>query len=252
MELLYGLAIVLGILSLIYYGIIIYYAGIQASFAWIWLLSGAGFLLFASIYKYMDKAGLLPGRLLQLLFLCAVAVGAGAFLLMLCIIFSYSGRKADRGMDYIIVLGAQVRGIRITKSLLRRLETALQYLVDNPKTRVIVSGGQGKGEFITEAKAMADYLLEAGIEEERILREDASGNTEENIRYSKALLRDESAKVAIITNGFHIYRALKLARKQGLKGVQGMAAPSDPLLSLNYYVREVFGVLKDLIYGNLS
>ena len=154
-------------------------------------------------------------------------------------------------MDYLIVLGAQIRGTRITNSLYKRLKTAETYLKENPDTLVIVSGGQGSGEDITEAQAMKEFLIENGIREDRILVEDKSTNTHENILYSKKLINRADAKVAVVTNGFHIFRSIGIAKKQGLENVQGLSAPSDPILLVNYYIREVFGVVKDFLFGNM-
>jgi vancomycin permeability regulator SanA len=64
-------------------------------------------------------------------------------------------------------------------------------------------------------------------------------------------MEDENTSVAIVTNGFHIFRSVSIAKKQGLSQAQGLAAPSDQILTLNYYVREVVGVLKDFVFGNI-
>jgi uncharacterized SAM-binding protein YcdF (DUF218 family) len=166
-------------------------------------------------------------------------------------IIYHANQKADPDLDYLIILGAQVRGTKITKTLQKRLDTAATYLQENPRTIAIVSGGRGRGEDISEAEAMRRYLMEQGIDALRIRMEDSSTNTNENIRYSKNIIQDENAKVAVVTNGFHIYRAIKIAQKQGLNEIQGLAAPSDSKLFINYYVREVFGVIKEKLAGNI-
>ena len=95
--------------------------------------------------------------------------------------------KENEACDYLIILGAHVNGRVPSDSLERRIRKAEQYLKSHPMTKVIVSGGQGKGEDITEAEAMEIYLWEHGIEKERILKEAASTTTKENLRFSKAL-----------------------------------------------------------------
>lgn len=97
--------------------------------------------------------------------------------------------KAEDGAQWIIVLGAQVRGKKITDSLRRRLDTAVCYLKKNKETKVIVSGGQGAGEEITEAEAMAEYLIKQGISKDRIRMEDQSTSTRENLRFSRKFLK---------------------------------------------------------------
>ncbi len=252
MEVLSYFALGAGIISLLYYGAVIYYAGIRASFSWIWLLFGAGCILAALVLRYLYLHEIILNKGLIYTGVGLAAAAAGGFGLIEGIILYHSGQKAEPGMDYIIVLGAQVKGRRITKSLRRRLEAAEKYLRENPSTVAIVSGGKGRGEEITEAEAMASFLSNRGIPAERIFKEDKSTNTEENIRFSKEYIIKEEVRVAVVTNSFHIFRALRLAKKQGFKDIQGISAPSDPLLSINYYVREVFGVIKDLLKGNLA
>ena len=92
--------------------------------------------------------------------------------------------KADGNLDYIIVLGAQVRADGPSKVLKHRLNTAIDYLEKNPETICIVSGGQGYNEPCTEAQAMADYMEAAGIEKYRLILEDESKSTVQNIKNS--------------------------------------------------------------------
>ncbi len=252
MDILSKLAFGVGMISILYYGVVIYYAGIRASFSWIWLLLGTGCFLASLILRYLYLHDIVLSKVLVFAGVIPAAAVVAGLALIEGIIIYHSREKADPGMDFIIVLGAQVKGRKITKSLGKRLEAAAAYLEENPTTKTIVSGGRGPGEEITEAEAMAAYLSARGISSEKILKEDKSTNTEENIRFSKQYIRNDKARVAVVTNGFHIFRALRLARKQGFTGIQGIAAPSDPLLSVNYYVREVFGVIKDLVRGNLA
>ncbi|WP_242862894.1 YdcF family protein [Clostridium sp. C105KSO13] len=152
-------------------------------------------------------------------------------------------KRAEAGLSYIIVLGAQVRGTKITNSLMRRLDAALCYLEENSETSVIVSGGQGKGEDISEAFAMAEYLYQHGIDEKRIILEDTSKSTMENLKNSSKIIDDLSRPVGVVTNNFHMYRALQIGKKAGFKNVRGIAATSNPVLQLNYLVREFFAVI---------
>lgn len=159
--------------------------------------------------------------------------------------------KADAGADYVIVLGAQWKSQGPSYVLQKRLDAAVEYLRKNPDTCVIVSGGQGSNELISEAQGMAEYLENAGIETERILQEDRSTNTKENLEFSSAYLDKSEDRVVIVTNNFHVFRALKLAKKQGYAQVEGLAAGSYPAMLPNNLLREFFGVLKDFLAGNL-
>jgi uncharacterized SAM-binding protein YcdF (DUF218 family) len=240
----------LSMLSLLYYLLIIFYAGFRATFSWFWLFAGIGGFLLSLVLRRMINRGIEPTEGLIILIITAVLTGGGIFLLIIGTLLRYANLKAEKGLDYIIILGAQVRGTVISKALRRRLETAVIYLKDNPETIAIVSGGRGNRETISEAEAMELYLVEKGIKKSRIRKEDRSRNTFENILFSKTFL-DDNSTFAIVTNGFHIYRSISIAKKQGLKEVKGLAAPTDKLLCINYYIREAAGVLKDKLFSNI-
>lgn len=131
------------------------------------------------------------------------------------------------------------------------IQTAIDYLNENPDTICIVSGGQGANEPFSEAKGMADYLTEHGIEEERILLEEKSTNTVENIEYSKALMEQPYDGVGIVTNNFHVFRAVRIAKVRGLESVYGIAADSNVLYLPNNVLRECCGIFKDWIMKNM-
>jgi uncharacterized SAM-binding protein YcdF (DUF218 family) len=149
------------------------------------------------------------------------------------------------GLDYIIVLGARVNGTIPSAALTRRIRCAERYLAHNPDTKVIVSGGQGPGEKLTEAAAMTKALLGAGIADERILQETDSTSTEENLRYSAKLYGCMDKKVGIVTSDFHVYRSLMLARDLGYRECYGIPSQSEIVSLPNYLVREFFAVIKE-------
>ena len=154
-------------------------------------------------------------------------------------------------LDYLIVLGAQVRENGPSVALKMRLDKAVEYLNENPDTICIVSGGQGPNEPWPEAEGMTKYLLDAGIMEDRILLESQSMNTAENIKFSKALLGSDYQSVGIVTNNFHVFRAVQIAKKQGLKEIHGIAADSNILYLPNNVLRECCGILKDWLFQNI-
>ena len=159
-------------------------------------------------------------------------------------------QKPDYNCEYVIVLGCQIRGDRITCSLKRRLDSAYDYACINTECKIIVSGGQGRGENKTEALAMYEYLCERGIDSDRIIMEDKSTDTNENMKYSVQYISDFSSPVGIATNNFHIFRSKLLAKGQGLTHVSGIASGSDDVLFVNYMVREAIGIVKDFVCGN--
>jgi uncharacterized SAM-binding protein YcdF (DUF218 family) len=170
---------------------------------------------------------------------------------------SSSSKKAPDNLEWIIVLGAQVRADgSASKVLSYRLDAALDYLEAHPTCNVIVSGGQGFNEPISEADCMETYLLDHGIAQERIVRETASKNTVENIVFSARILNERgvdarTVPLGIVTNDFHIFRATAIARKQGLGGAVGISAYSVPWYLPNNLLRECLGIAKDVVTGNM-
>lgn len=182
-----------------------------------------------------------------------VAALAGAVTLgVAALILTTAHTPAPGGLDELVVLGAQVRSDGSPSTVLRhRLDTAADYLLDNPGTRCIVSGGRGANEPCAEAEAMARYLESRDIDTSRIQLEDASTNTVENLRNSKALLDAPSDQVGIVTNDFHLLRAMRIAAKQGYANVHGIAAPSDAWYVPNNVLREVMGIARAFLLGNM-
>ena len=176
-----------------------------------------------------------------------------AFCVVFCSVFSvkmaiYVERPIDNPQA-VIVLGCQVRGETPSIMLKNRLDTALETLNEYPDTVCVVSGGKGKGEDISEAEAMRRYLTENGIPESRIINEDKSKNTRENISFSKEILDERGIDRAIIvTNDFHQYRADIYARRNGLT-IGHHSAETRRLNLLNYWVREWAALFDALIRG---
>lgn len=150
---------------------------------------------------------------------------------------------------YLVVLGAQMKPEGPSKVLQYRLDAALAYLTDHPECQVVVSGGQGADEHISEAQGMYDYLVAHGLEADRILLEDQSVNTVQNLAFSAKYFDKEKDEVLIVSNNFHVFRAVGIARRQGYQKVSGLAAHGYWFLLPNNMLREFVGVCKDLILG---
>lgn len=255
------ICVVLGILFILYCLGIGGYQGFGSSFHLIWLVAGAVLLVLAKCIQYevWDK---LPGAV-QKVFIIFTVIGLIAFVFVEGFVISGFFQKGTKGLDYIVVLGAHVRASGPSRVLAMRLDKAIAYATENENTTLIVSGGQGSNEPMSEAQAMFDYLVEKGIQEERILLEDKSTNTYENLTFSRRLLevhfqeqqsREEKPEpsVGIVTNNFHVYRAVQLAESNNYENVCGIAARSDFFLQANNMVREFCGVMKDLIMGHMK
>ena len=172
--------------------------------------------------------------------------------------------------DALIVLGAAVQGDRVSSILATRLNEAADYAARNEEAVMIVSGGQGPQENLTEAAAMENYLLAKGIPQERIIKEEQATSTYENYKYSKEILDklygpesaeaagDESGSVpavdegaytcAYVTNEFHCYRAGKIAEQAGL-AANGVSVRTEWWKLPVNYMRESLAVVKFWVMG---
>ncbi len=188
-------------------------------------------------------------RILSLL-LC-LGIAAAAFT---GVLIARGGVQQDTPCQYVIVLGAGVNGTQPSLILSDRLRATLSYLQENPNTVCIVSGGQGPGEEITEADCMAQWLLEKGISEDRIWREDRATSTYENILFSLALIEEKTgqapAAAGIISNEFHLYRAGLTAKAAGLAPIPIPAKTSWVSLRINYFLREIPALWLYWLRGN--
>lgn len=166
-------------------------------------------------------------------------------------IYQYSHQKIPKGLDYVIVLGAKVKPMGPSLSLQNRIDAAVKYLKKNPQTIVIATGGQGNDEHISEALAIKKDLINQGIDESRIVLEDKSTSTMENFIYSMGKVDLTNKKIAIVTNDFHIFRSVKMARKLGLDCV-GISSPTPRIAILKSYLREYFAITTYYLRGDIS
>lgn len=143
--------------------------------------------------------------------------------------------------DCILVLGCQVRGTTLSQFLKARLDKGIELYNQGFAKYIIVSGGQGPGEDITEAEAMKIYLISKGVDGKNIIMEDRSGNTLENIKNSKQIMDEKGFKTAvIISNKYHLKRASVMARKAGVN-----ASYSGTFVS-RYFLNEIYGFFREI------
>ncbi len=242
------LFLLIGILCVLY-GILVFLIRSGTMFFAVWLALGGCFLLagWLAQVRFFDKVP----KALRTVFLVAVIAGLLVFAACEGFVVRGFGSRAPAGLDYVIVLGAQVRKDGPSVVLRYRLDAAAEYLKENPECVCIVTGGKGAGEPVTEGAAMKEYLIEKGIDAARIIAEEQATNTVQNIQFSMRLMSSKDAPTALVTNNFHVSRAMALARGQGLTNVYAIAAPSDPLFLVNNAFREFFGLVKDFLTGNL-
>lgn len=246
----YVVLFLVGIAFLIYFLCVAFFVGHGTNFYFIWLILAVVVMTFAILLKRGFFISHFP-LWIRRTFVILLCMGVMIFGIVEGFIISGFSMKGQPGADYVIVLGAQMKADGPSKALQYRLDEAIRYLNENPSSKVIVSGGQGSDEHISEAQGMYEYLVEKGIEKDRIIKEDKSVNTTQNLAFSAEYLDRERDSVAVVTNNFHVFRAVKIAEKAGYQNVCGIAAKGEPFLQINNMMREFFGVMKDFLLGNM-
>lgn len=223
--------------------------GFGVSALWVWLAA-------SGVFSALGVADLAPRTPRAVRIGCtvlrgAVCIAAAAFLFVESPIMREMNARCPDGVDYLLVLGAKVDGEEPGPALAQRIEAARAYLLANPKTKAILCGGQGADEGISEAECMRRALSAAGIAEERLILEDRSTSTAENMRFAYALAGSPDVSAGVATSNFHIYRAVRIARNAGWREVYGLSAPFSGVMLPHYLAREFLTVTVDTLRGNL-
>lgn len=191
----------------------------------------------------------------ELALIAALLLGFSLFtVLETMVVRSSFADESDAPVSAVIVLGAGVNGETPSLTLRTRIDAAAAYLEEHPDVPVVLSGGQGPGEAITEAECMRRALVRRGVDESRLYPEERSTSTQENLRYSRAILEelgvDPAQRVAIVTSDFHLCRA------RLMWGGDTAAVPAHlpsalyfQCLTVNYFIREAFGLAAYFVYG---
>ena len=211
--------------------------------------AAAALVIFALLTRWKEKHRW--ALWLRRVFLALLAAGFAFFAVLEVRVISWARTDNDTPVTAVIVLGAGVNGTEPSLSLRTRLDAALAYVQDKPDIPIIVSGSQGQGEEISEARCMADWLMDRGVDPGRIWLEEQADNTRENIRYSLDMLSergmDTTANIAVVTSDYHLCRASMYMPGNMVPVAAHMPARYFPL-TLNYYVREAFGVAAELVF----
>lgn len=213
------------------------------------------FALVMTLWNERVQELLMKWREYKLFFYGEWAVRSGAVLILLLLVVS-AGKIAVAGYEKapagtpVLVLGCKVNGEKPSTILEERIDAAYDYLSKDEDAVCILSGGKGIDEGISEALCMYHGLTKRGIAKERLILEDASTSTKENMEYSKAICVEEGIgnKVVIITSEFHEYRARLLAKEQGFT-TYAYGASTNLLYFPTYFLREVLGVLYMSVSG---
>ncbi|WP_081300581.1 YdcF family protein [Clostridium beijerinckii] len=196
-------------------------------------------MFFYKIFRYIKISSCI-------IFICFIIIEA------LIINYPKYNRNSD---DYIIVLGAGLDNGGVPNLILReRLDIAIKCMKENLAQYIVLSGGQGTDESTSEAQAMSEYLQAKGIEKNKIILEDKSRDTNENLKYSKEKIEEFSnksisdIKVKIVTTDFHAFRSSILAKKNGYKNFDNYSSTMPWYFVPSTYARESIAVIKSILF----
>lgn len=208
--------------------------------------SGGALLILSGVY--LDK---LPPSLRQTVFFIII-LAVLAFVFLLASVYA-EGKTNAKCEDVIIVLGCKVKGERPSLSLLKRIDSAYIFLLQNPNAVAILSGGQGRDEYISEALCMQRVLHHKGISLDRLILEDKSTSTEENIKYSLRIIKERqlSLNVAVATSEYHQRRAMMICKRYGLNA-KCQSSKTKLTILPTFLFREVLGIIKEKIFHSTT
>ena len=211
----------------------------------------AGFKVQAALSIALILYGLFFKKIAKKLHIVLAFVFALPFLFGLFLGLYGQQNTATHTEDVIIVLGASVHGETVSRPLARRLDRALAVWQENPSAYIVTTGGLGSRAIITEAEAMARYLIQRGVPEDRILIEAYSTSTYENLNFANEIIEahlGEDFIAVIVSSDSHLYRATRIARSLGIQTTH-MGAPTDFSTIPVNYLREMLAVTQFWVFG---
>ena len=238
--------LILGVLSIAYYFVLWHASRLGLSMSAMWPAIGVVLIV----------AGLLCGsrripRWVHIAWRAGLCLGLAVLIGLETLVISGMNAVAPAGLDCLIVLGARVDPDGPSPALNRCLNAVMACIDDHPDALIIASGGQGSDEPMSEAQCIREELIKRGVAPERILMEDQSTTTAENIAFSMRLMDRPDAQTGIVTNNYHVWRAVRIARKAGLVNAHGIAALYTGHTRFHYMIREAICIAVDYLRGNL-
>ncbi len=243
------LDLILGIITIVYGVFIMITTPNKIAFNIGFMIIGGLFVIYHFIKEKINKT---IRKVINVL----IIIGITCFASILIIISVYPKHSTEK-CEYILVLGAGLNdGDEVSKVLKDRLNTAIEcHNKYDTGSKIVVSGGQGSNEEVSEAEAMKRYLIKKGIDKTSIIIENESTNTKENFEFSKDKIEKDSgkkvskSKVKVVTTDFHAFRSKLLAQANGYGEVEIYASNSYPYLIPIFYTREVFALVKDIFFS---
>lgn len=187
--------------------------------------------------------------------LALILAGAAAFGVLTAVIWDGGQTRIVNDPEVMVIFGCQVKPWGPSVLLQDRLDAALDYLEDHPDITVVVSGGQGSDEPVSEAQCMYGYLTAHGADGEKIVLEDQSRNTWQNINNTLALMQEEQAaptgKFILVSSDFHLARIKMLWNRAwpGTCSLSTLAAPVSHFPSqVKMFFREPLALVKSFVF----
>lgn len=214
-------------------------------------LLSLGFIFYGPLIRFFAQiwnTGF--GKTVLIILSCIAIIGTISVTAISIFMLAAKQDHPDTRPSTLVVLGCKVNGKGPSLMLKRRLDTAYNFLEENPDVVAVVSGGKGSDEQISEAECMRDYLVNKGISKERIYLEDKSASTNENLYFSKKIIEENNLEnnITIVTDGFHQLRAELIADNLNMKSYN-LSSDTPLWLVPTYWVREWFGIAYYLLFG---
>ena len=203
-------------------------------------LLAAAFFFWKDTLHLLCKIWHMPGGRIVLSGAAAVAAAFVVYAVAVsALMVRAAGNTPAEENTTLVVLGCKVKNGRPSRMLTRRLEVSRRYLTSHPDIKVVVSGGKGDDETISEAQCMKDFLTEHGISRERIYPEERSVNTAQNLSFTMDIIASEDlcSDITVVTDGYHQLRASLIARRLGIR-CRCLSAHTSWWLLPTYWVRE--------------
>ena len=220
--------------------------------AFLFLCAGvlfSAFFLISAFERVMPR----PARIVRNIIIVILIFGAAMFIAAEIPVILASGGDSDNAAEYLIVLGAGINGTSPSLSMINRLVAAFDYLSRYPESTAVLTGGQGPGESIPEAEAMRIWLERQGIAPGRLLIEDESTSTLENIVFALEIIESDAGDItkpiAIASSEYHLYRAKYIASSLGITTLGVSAKTKNFPMKINHFIREAFGVIYMWVFG---
>lgn len=243
--------IVIGIICIWYFIKITSFIGYLNTFSLIWVFIGIIFIFIAVFMKKISILFTKMHKFIKLLCLIFITLFSLSFIIIEGLIIINAKTKHSDNANYLILFGAGLNRNTPSLTLVGRIDATINYSKNNPYTKIIVSGGKGSNEKLSEAEVMSKALQNNGVDINRIVIEDKSKNTYEDLKYSGEMIENVEKKIVMASSEFHLFRIQCIAKKLGYKNMGTLAGRTPPILLPNYYVREYFAIIKELTMGNI-